>query len=49
VGRQLQRFFEDHKGLERKSVIVHELLGPAEARRATMDAIRLYQKRSAMR
>jgi inorganic pyrophosphatase len=45
VVRQIQRFFEDYKALERKSVVVESLLGPDEARRILDEAVDLYRDR----
>ena len=45
VARQIQRFFEDYKALERKSVVVESLLGPDEARRILNEAVGLYRDR----
>ena len=42
--RQLKRFFEEYKALEHKSVVVEDLLGPADAIRIITDALELYRK-----
>jgi inorganic pyrophosphatase len=42
VGREIRKFFEDYKVLERKSVIVQDLLGAAHANHALQAAIALY-------
>ena len=42
--REIQRFFQDYKQLECKSVKVEEMGGAAEARRVVRDALELYQK-----
>src|SRR5215216_4183996 len=44
VLREIQRFFEDYKGLEHKEVIVEGLQGPAEALAILRDALALYQQ-----
>jgi len=42
--RQVRRFFEDYKVLEQKTVVVEDLLGPAEAINIIRDALELYRK-----
>jgi inorganic pyrophosphatase len=44
VLREVRRFFEDYKILERKQVIVDDLLGPADAVRIIVEALELYRK-----
>jgi inorganic pyrophosphatase len=44
VGREIKRFFEDYKVLEKKKVEVDDLLGPDAARVVLEDAIRAYAK-----
>jgi inorganic pyrophosphatase len=44
VLRELQRFFQDYKALERKQVVVEDLLGPDEAVRIIKDALELYRR-----
>jgi inorganic pyrophosphatase len=40
--KELKRFFEDYKTLERKSVVVEEFSGPYEANRAIRESMRQY-------
>lgn len=42
--RQIQRFFEDYKILESKTVVVEEFMGPEDALRILADALDLYRK-----
>jgi len=42
--RQLKRFFEEYKALEHKTVVVEDLLGPADAVRIITEALELYRK-----
>jgi inorganic pyrophosphatase len=42
--RQLKRFFEDYKALEHKSVVVEDLLGPADAVRIITEALDMYRR-----
>lgn len=42
--REIQRFFQDYKTLENKSVKVDEIGGAADAVRTVRDALELYQK-----
>jgi inorganic pyrophosphatase len=42
--KQVQRFFEDYKALEMKTVKVNEFLGPKEALEVVKEAIDLYSK-----
>jgi inorganic pyrophosphatase len=44
VLRELQRFFQDYKALERKQVVVEDLLGPDEAVTIIKDALELYRR-----
>jgi inorganic pyrophosphatase len=41
--REIQRFFQDYKTLENKSVKVEEMGGAAEALRVVRAALELYQ------
>lgn len=45
VLRQVRRFFEDYKTLERKQVSVEDFLGPADAVRIIRDALESYRRR----
>jgi len=42
--RQLKRFFEEYKALEHKTVVVEDMLGPADAIRIITEALELYRK-----
>ena len=42
--REMRRFFEDYKVLERKQVMVEDLLGPNDALRIIREALDLYRK-----
>jgi inorganic pyrophosphatase len=42
--REMRRFFEDYKVLERKQVLVEDLLGPDDALRIIQEALDLYRK-----
>jgi inorganic pyrophosphatase len=42
--REMRRFFEDYKVLERKQVLVEDLLGPDDALRIIREALDLYRK-----
>ncbi len=42
--REMRRFFEDYKVLERKQVLVEDLLGPDDALRIIGDALELYRR-----
>jgi inorganic pyrophosphatase len=44
VLRQVRRFFEDYKVLERKQVVIEGLLGPAQALDVIREALELYRK-----
>jgi inorganic pyrophosphatase len=44
VLRELQRFFQDYKALERKQVVVEDLLGPEEAVTIIRSALELYRR-----
>ena len=44
VLRQVRRFFEDYKVLERKQVVIEGLLGPAQAHDIIREALELYRK-----
>ena len=41
---ELRRFFEDYKVLERKQVLVEDLLGADDALRIIREALDLYRK-----
>jgi inorganic pyrophosphatase len=41
---ELQRFFQDYKALERKQVVVDDLLGPEDAVTIIRDALELYRR-----
>jgi len=45
--RELKRFFEDYKALERKAVVVSDPLGRHEALQVLRDGIHLYHRRRA--
>jgi inorganic pyrophosphatase len=42
--REVRRFFEDYKVLEKKQVLVEDLLGPNDALRIIREALELYRK-----
>jgi inorganic pyrophosphatase len=42
--REVQRFFEDYKSLENKTVVVDDFLGPAEAVSIIHEALDLYRQ-----
>ncbi len=42
--REMRRFFEDYKVLERKQVLVEDLLGPDDALRIISEALELYRR-----
>ena len=44
VLRQVRRFFEDYKVLEKKQVVVEDLLGPAQALDVIRAALELYRR-----
>jgi len=44
VLRQMRRFFEDYKVLERKQVVIEGLLGPAQTLDIIRDALEMYRK-----
>ncbi len=44
VAREIQRFFEDYKVLENKTVTVARMEGAKEANQVIRDALRLYQR-----
>ena len=44
VLRQMRRFFEDYKVLERKQVVIEGLLGPEQALDIIRDALEMYRK-----
>ena len=43
VEREIKRFFQDYKVLERKQVVIEDPLGPAEAHRIIREALELYR------
>ena len=43
VLRQVRRFFEDYKVLERKKVVIEDMLGPAEAVTIIRESLELYK------
>lgn len=47
MGKEIRTFFEDYKALERKSVVVEDLLGAPHAQRALQAAIDLYEQQAA--
>jgi inorganic pyrophosphatase len=44
VLRQVRRFFEDYKVLERKQVVIEDLLGPAQAHDIIRAALEMYRQ-----
>ena len=44
VLRQVRRFFEDYKVLERRQVVVEDLLGPVQAHEIIREALEMYRK-----
>jgi len=44
VGREIKRFFQDYKVLENKTVVVEDILGPAEALAIIRQSLDLYRK-----
>lgn len=44
VGREIRRFFLDYKVLEKKNVVVDDLMGPDAAKVVLEDAIRFYSR-----
>jgi inorganic pyrophosphatase len=44
VFRQIRRFFEDYKVLERKQVVIEDLLGPSDALNILRDALEMYRR-----
>src|SRR4030095_16983421 len=44
VLRQIRRFFEDYKVLERKQVVIEDPLGPAEAHDIIREALEMYRR-----
>jgi inorganic pyrophosphatase len=44
VGREIKRFFQDYKVLENKTVVVEDILGPAEALAILRQALDLYRR-----
>ncbi len=45
--KEVKRFFEDYKALERKTVVVEEFLDRADALRAIESAVRMYREHAA--
>jgi inorganic pyrophosphatase len=44
VLREVRQFFKDYKELERKEVVIEELLGPSEAVQIIREAIEMYKR-----
>lgn len=44
VGREIKRFFQDYKVLENKTVVVEDILGPAEALAILRQSLDMYRK-----
>jgi inorganic pyrophosphatase len=44
VGREIKRFFQDYKVLENKTVVVEDILGPAEALAIIRQSLDMYRK-----
>jgi inorganic pyrophosphatase len=44
LAQHVRRFFEDYKVLERKQVVVEDLLGPAQAHDIIREALDMYRK-----
>ncbi|MBC87131.1 MAG: inorganic pyrophosphatase [Bdellovibrionaceae bacterium] len=42
---EVQRFFEDYKALENKSVVVEEFLGPSETKKIILESIEYYNRK----